>query len=362
MSNRLVIYELTLFQRSFADAFSRTRDKLLLLVMAGLVVLWLRERALTLTSGGLPERAVFFAGLAAPVAFAWQRTLLRRLQWLEEYSLFALHALMPETRRGYLAAAQLPILAPLIAGVAILASGTSNFPAAAGIGIAGWATGVAAASWSPLHPERSGSRWPEGEASAHSAFQGRGAVVMAILRSQLFNSAHPGWLASLILAGSGLFACAGMLLAGAGRPHLVLWAGLVPSLAVLLVSARNDAGLAGFLPFAGYSAASTALAVSALPAANFTVASVAALIVRPVGWLSIIGLLLVLHSLAALIAIARAWLSPGRDSRSVNARVQLELAGLIVMGLLLPPLALLALCGRMGILYRRYTSLLWVQL
>jgi hypothetical protein len=101
--------------------------------------------------------------------------------------------------------------------------------------------------------------------------------------------------------------------------------------------------------------------VCALPAANFAAVSVALLVVRPGGWAAMLASLLLLHLLAALIATARAWLSPGRPARRVDLQVQLEMLALLLIAALFAPLAPLAAAWRLWLLRRHYSRLLWIH-
>ena len=103
------------------------------------------------------------------------------------------------------------------------------------------------------------------------------------------------------------------------------------------------------------------MAVAAVPAASFVAAALGALAGGLAAWPSTVLFLALVHFGAALIEIARVWLSPGREGRKVDFQVQVEAAGLIVAGLILPPLAVAALLTRLWVLRRGYDASRWLQ-
>jgi len=358
LNNRLIIYELTLFRRSFADAFGRTRDKVLLALVVALALLALR--------GGMPaipqvrEGPIILAAIVALTLFSWHRMVLRRLSWFGEHSPLAPDALCPGSRRSYVTATQLPPLLALALGVLTLASAT-GIPAAWAASLLGWATGVGAATWLNSLP-KSQITVRKSLPPLQSRVRRQQPALFAILRHQLFHVASPVRALLLIVGGTASITIAASILAAGGPAPLRFAAALMPSTALLLLTSRNDGRLIGLLAFAGYSAAATAMAISILPGLSFFAAVVALLIARPSDWPAMVGLLLIVHASAYLVAIARAWLSPGRDGRSVDLQVQLELAALLALIIQILPLAPLALLARLYLLQRRYRSLLWVQL
>ena len=185
--------------------------------------------------------------------------------------------------------------------------------------------------------------------------------MIALLRRQTLDTRHPLWTAAALVAGNlVLTALAGRV--GAGSTEAVQIAALVaPSLLSLLLVTRTDSVLIGFLPYAGFRPIVVALAVSALPAACFAAAAVATLAVRPAQAGAGIGILAILYLGFIVIGIARAWLYPGRQGRSVDLQVQIEFVGLVLIAVLMPPLALVALGWRMWVLRRRYLDRLWMQ-
>jgi hypothetical protein len=176
---------------------------------------------------------------------------------------------------------------------------------------------------------------------------------------QVLNAARPGLASLLLVAANALLTFAGVSFARASSQAVEVAASILPSLVLVAATARNDARLGGFLAFAGHSPGFAALAVAALPAASFAAASAAA--VAGGAAAPAIVTLLFLHLAAALVAIARIWLSPGRDGRRVDLQVQLEAAGLVVVGLIMPPLGLVALAFRLWRLRAAYRASLWLQ-
>jgi hypothetical protein len=356
MANRLLRYELTLFRRSFADAFDRKRDRLLLLLVAVLALLWLREQAAGAATLALPPGAVWLAAAAAPIGFAWQRLVLTRLALLSEHSAVAANALDRRERHFYFASAHLLALVPLGAAAAMLAAATGREVEALALATLAYALGLALASVrvpaSEEKPEPVDRAWP---------YRRRRAALNAILQRQTLDSRRPERTALLIVltifALTAAAAWFGHDQPGAGRIAAIL----LPSLLGLALASRIDSGLLGFLPFAGYPPSFVACAVAALPAANLAASVVAVLLVRPPDLPAILAVLLFLHAAIILAAIARAWLYPGRNGRSVDLQVQAEFAGLLVIAVVLPPLALFALVWRLAILQRHCRSLLWVQ-
>jgi hypothetical protein len=356
MANRLLRYELTLFRRSFGDAFERKRDRLLLLVVAVLALLWLREQAAGAASLSLPPGAVWLAAAAAPIGFAWQRLVLTRLALLSEHSALAADALDRRERRFYLASAHLLPLLPVIAATAVLAAATGREVEVLVLAALAYALGLALAAFQVTprkeKTEPVGRPWP---------YRGRRAALNAILQRQTLDCRRPERTALLIVLTIFAFTAAAAWFGGdlptAGRYAAIL----LPSLIGLVLASRIDSGLLGFLPFAGCPPSFVACAVAALPAANLAASVVALLLVRPPDFPAILAVLLFLHAAIILAATARAWLYPGRNGRSVDLQVQAEFAGLLVIALLLPPLALFALVWRLAILHRHYRSLLWVQ-
>ena len=183
----------------------------------------------------------------------------------------------------------------------------------------------------------------------------------AILRRQTLGSARPGRTVLLIVAASFALTAASIWLSR-GLPDAVrLAAPMLPSLPALLAASRLDAELIGFLPYAGRRALATGLAVSAFPAANFAAAAAAIVALRPPQTIALLAILLLLHLVFIVAGLARAWLYPGRHARSVDLQVQIEFAGLALIFLMLPPLALAALVWRLWWLHRRYSRLIWMH-
>ena len=359
MTNRLLAYELRLFRNSCAQAFARTRDRALLAIMAALAVSWSIGLGST-RAAPVPAEAAWLAIFAMPVAFGWQRLVLGRLRWFSEESPLAAAALSRATAGSYLAAAHVLVLAPA-AGSAVLVGTASGRPALAMILLfTAYATGLSLGS--VRLPSRYSRERPSSEgAPAESRSIGGLTMLRTVLRSQTLRTRRPLTVAvGLVAANFALTAS----IAGFGRDleaPLLTASILVPSLLTLLVTNRADAGLLGFLPFAGYGPLSVAFAVSAWATASLAaaVAAVAAvnLSALPVG----AAALAVLHGGFIVRGIARAWLYPGRRPRSVDLQVQMELLGFVLIFIMLPPLAVVALPWRLAKLYRHHRSLIWAQ-
>jgi hypothetical protein len=67
------------------------------------------------------------------------------------------------------------------------------------------------------------------------------------------------------------------------------------------------------------------------------------------------------HLAFGLTGIARAWLYPGRSKRSVELRLRLELAGLVAVAILLPPLAVVAAVWRFRHFHACCRARRWMQ-
>jgi hypothetical protein len=182
-----------------------------------------------------------------------------------------------------------------------------------------------------------------------------------LLARQTFGAARPLRAAAFLIAGVAAATLAGSWRAATQPLAVGFGATLLPSALLLLATARNAPEIVGLLAYAGYPARFVAASVCALPAANLAASSIALLLVRPEGWAGMIAALLLLHLLAALVATARAWLSPGRPARRVNLQVQLELIALFVVAGLLAPLVPAIVAWRLWLLHRHYSRLRWIQ-
>jgi hypothetical protein len=353
----LLKYDLLLAQRSFADAFGTWRDRLLLALVAALVLLWLRDAA-TRAAPSLPPQAAMLALLAGPAAYAWSAAALRRIAWFREVSALAPHALLPRSRTSYLAGAQLPLLAILVAALLVLGAWTDAAVRAAGFALLSYGAGLALAFAI------------EGRAARFAAAQDAGTMVpnmpcrgafQLLLARQTAGAMQPVRTAAVLVAGAAVATLVGCSLA-ASQPITVRFAAsLAPSVLLLAASARNGSDTIGLLAFSGCPARKVAMFVCALPAANLLAVSVALLLARPEGWAGMLPWLLLLHLLAALIATARAWLSPGRAARSVDLQVQLEMLALLVVATLFAPLVPVAAAWRLWLLHRHYSRRLWIH-
>jgi hypothetical protein len=355
--NRLIRYDARLLRRNLADGFRGPADIVLLIVMAALAVAWLRER-IGNAPPGLPDEAVWLAALAGPLAFAWHRLAHLRLAHLAEHSPIASAALERRSRLGYLGLAHV-LAAPLLLAAAGLVGSAAGRPVAAlGIFILAYGAGTGLAQIMPDRRRR-GARTAASTAPAAPIGSGRRAVLALILRRQSVGRGPAFARAGLMLAASfALTLAAGRW--GEGRPEALRFALLLlPSFLLLLLAARLDAGLLAFLPAAGFGPGFSAFAVSALPAASFLVAGPAAMLAG--AGLEALAVLALLHLGFILLGTTRAWLYPGRTARSVDLQLQVEVAGLAVTALLLPPLAVAALLWRVWHFHRRCRDLLWMQ-
>lgn len=361
MTNRLVRYETTLLRRSFSDAFARRRDQLLLLLMLTLAALWLHERVGEGIVRPLPPWALWLALLAFVPALVWQRRLAARLGWMTEHSVIAEVALRPQARAVYLvlghALLALPILGAavwlgLAVGQPVLAVGLAALAAAAGVAAGNLPLGVEAGSRVTLdRPSRSmGSRGA-----------GRRAVLRLILARQTFIRGNPvGAALAMIAAVFGLTLAAAAL--GRGQPEplptLLL---LMPLSFALIACSRLDASLFSFLSFAGYDPVFTGSAVTLLPLACGIAASTVLVLTGPTHASVSLLLAALLTGLAIVAGLARAWLYPCRSKRAVDFQLQIEFVGLVLIGVLAPPLVALALLWRLGRFYGHASRQLWLQ-
>jgi hypothetical protein len=356
----LMRYELALFARSFADAFRRKRDRLLLATVVALALLWLRHATGDPDGFALPPGWELVALIAAPIAFHWNRVVIRRLDWLAEESALAHCAADGRAQRRYRLAAQLPILVPLLIEIVFLGAVGGGVAIAAGLTVAAYGLGILAAS-ARIGRGRTGARTGRGGRSPTAPLSGSRTAFLILLRVQALNGTRPVPILVLLLAANALLTFAGASLTLGAEPGAHLAASVLPSLLLLAATGRNDAGLVGFLAFAGYRAGFVALAVSGLPGASLAAASVAVLASGTAAAGPAIAVLALLHLGAALFAIARAWLSPGRDARKVNLQVMVEAAGLLVIGSIQPVLGLVALAVRLWRLSGLYRASIWIQ-
>lgn len=353
----LLKYDLFLARRSFTDAFATVRDRLLLALVAAIALLWLRDAA-TRAAPSLPRQAWMLGVLTGPVAYSWSRAALRRLAWLRESSVLAPEALAPGARLPYLAAAQLPVLAAVAAAVLVLSGWTGGelLPVLAALPC--YAAGLALAM-----ARDAGTQAPPAVRSSvpRDSNHGGGAAFRALLGRQAFDAERPVRAAALLTAFAALATLAGSWFALTQPFAVRAAAALGPSVLLLAGTARNAPEIVSLLAFAGYGARHVALSVCALPAVSFAAVSAALLIARPEDWTGLLGAVAVLHLLAALVATARAWLSPGRPARRVNLQVQLEMLALLLVASLFAPLAPFLVAWRLWLLHRHYSKLLWIQ-
>jgi hypothetical protein len=357
MPNRLIRYDAVLLRRNLADGFRGPADIVLLLAMVALGLFWLRFRIGAVVPA-LPGEAAWLAALAGPAAFAWQRLARLRLARLAEHSPIAPAALETRSRRAYLGLAR-ALAAPLLLVAAGLAGRAAGRPfAALGIAMLAYGVGAGLAQIVPEQWRRRGKS--TASTTSIEALGGGGRAVLAlVLRRQSLGPGRAFGRAGLMLATSfALTLAAGWW--GEGRPEAMRFAMLVlPSLTLLLLAARLDAGLLAFLPAAGFGPGFSAFAVSALPAASLLVVGLAVLLTG--AGLAALAMLALLHLGFILVSIARAWLYPGRSARAVDLQVQLELAGLAAIALLLPPIAVALLLWRLWHFHRHCRDLRWMH-
>jgi hypothetical protein len=353
----LLKYDLFLARRSFADAFATVRDRLLLALVTAFALLWLRDTAAR-AAPVLPRQGWMLAALAGPVAYAWSRAVLRRLAWLRESSVVAPEALAPGARLSYLACAQLPALAAVVAAILVLRAWTGEGFLPVLVALPAYAAGLASAAardGAAQAPRAVRMRAPTG------AHDGRGTAFRALLAGQAFDAERPVRAAAFLLACAAVATLAGSWLALLQPLAVRFAAALAPSVLLLAATARNAPEIVSLLAFSGYRARHVALSVCALPAANLAGVSAALLLVRPEGWRDMLADLALLHLLAALVATARAWLSPGRPARRVDLQVQLEVLALPLLASLFAPLVPFVAAWRLWLLHRHYSNLLWIQ-
>jgi len=351
MANRLLRYEWALFRNSFADAFARKRDRLLLALVVTFALLWLSGKLSSFALPGTSPHAFWLAALAVLPAFAWHRQLMTRLAWLSEYSALAPAAIERRSRRAYLLAAHSLIAVPLLIGAAV-------FYQVEGLVVAtvAYALGLGIANVIPI-------RIVPRDAPTHrrAVSIGRAPMLRAILRRQTLGSARPGPAALMIVAAVFVLTAASIWLSRDLPGPIRLATPILPALLALLVAGRLDAALIGFLPYAGRRALTVGLAISVLPAAGFAAAGAAILVIRPPESTALLSILSLLHLVFIIAGLERAWLYPGRYGRSVDLQVQIEFAGLALIVLMLPPFALAALAWRLWSLQRRYSRFVWLH-
>lgn len=333
MANRLIRYDLALLRRFLADGFRGSGDVVLAAIMIAIAFLWLRQQMLV-----LPNEAKWFALLAGPAGFAWQRLVSLRLAMLAAHSPVAPLALNRREWRAWFAAAHLLVGLPVLAGTVLLGMATGQpWPA---IGLAAAAYGAGAGLSSVIPALRRRGRPARARPAIVPLGNGRPAVLRLIIARQGLALRSPLVHAGLLLAASAIVTA----IAGWCGPTLLdplaLILPFLPPLLVLLLATRLDSALLAYLPAAGYGPGFIALAVSALPAGGFLAAGAAFLLTgQSIGAIAVLALG---HLVFILIGIARAWLYPGRTKRSVDLQIQLELTGLVAVATILPPLAVAA--------------------
>jgi hypothetical protein len=351
MANRLIRYDAALLRRFLADGFRGPGDALLLALVAAIAVAWLRQQRLI-----LPPGAVWFALLAGPAGFAWQRLARLRLARLAEHSAVAAAALDRRERRAWLCLAHLLAGLPLLAGGALFGMAVGQPLTATGLAVAASAAGAGLAFVlsAPRWRLASGRSPP----SVTPLGSGRRAVLAIVLAKQTLGIRHPLLRAGLLLLASLILSLtAGW--SGRGLTEPVRFAlPLLPSLVVLLLSARLDAGLLAFLPSIGHRPAFIALAVSALPLGSLVAATGALLLIGSGPGPFIVMVLA--HLAFILLGISRAWLYPGRAARSVDLQLQLEFCGLVAAAIMLPPLAVAAALWRLRHFHNHCRAKRWM--
>ena len=357
--NALLHYELALFGRSFRNAFSRTRDRVLLGLVLVLGLLWVQAELTGAGAAAMPRGSEWLALAAAPVAFSWNAMLLRRLAWIGEHGPLAPAAAAADARRRYLAVAQLPVLIPAFLAAVAIGAAVGRVGFAVGAAAVGYAMGLMAARLRSHFTALPSAERQSGR-SGIGQIAGRHAAFLSLLRVQVWGAAPPERAAILLVLCNALLTFVACRLADG--QILRLAAAALPSLLFLGATARSDSQLVGFLAFRGHSAGFVALAVSAIPGASLIAAAGAVALCGSPDLLSMLGILLLLHFGAALIAVTRAWLSPGREGRRVDLQVQIEAAAMAVAAFVFPPLAAVLLLGRMWTLRRGYASSLWLAL
>src|ERR1044072_6618190 len=91
--HRLLVYDWTIFRRSFEAAFSRPQDILLLILVALISFAFMRDTVMRTVAAGLPSAALMGVGLIGLIAFSGQGFLLARLRWFVVHSPLAGDAL-----------------------------------------------------------------------------------------------------------------------------------------------------------------------------------------------------------------------------------------------------------------------------
>lgn len=351
MANRLIRYDALLLRRFLADGFRGPGDLLLLVLVAAIAAAWLRQQILI-----LPPGAVWFALLAGPAGFAWQRLAGRRLAMLAEESALAASALERRERRAWLGLAHLLAALPILAAALLLGIAAGRLLATIGLAAAAYALGAGLASvlaaprWRLAATRTRPSVTPTGS--------GRRAVLALVLARQTGGTRRPMRRAGLLLLASlSLTLGAGWYGRSLAEPARFVLP-LLPSLAVLLLAARLDARLLAFLPSVGHRPGFIALAVAALPLASLAVAGAALLLLAapPAAFI----VMALGHLAFILIGTSRAWLYPGRTTRSVDLQLQLEFCGLAAAAILLPPLAIAAALWRLRHFHAHCRSQRWM--
>jgi hypothetical protein len=351
MANRLIRYDAALLRRFLADGFRGPADALLLVLVAGIAIAWLRQQ-----ERALPPGAIWFALLAGPAGFAWQRLARLRLAGLAEQSVVAPAALERGPRRAWLGLAHLLAGLPLLAAAALLGIAVGRPLTAIGLATAAYTFGAGLASVLCVPRWRLAST--RTRPSVTPAGSGRRAVLAILLARQTSGARRPLIRAGLLLLASLILTLgAGWYARSLAEPARFVLP-LLPSLVVLLLAARLDAGLLGFLPSVGHRPAFIALAVSALPLASLAVAT-AALLLIGAGPAPLVVMALA-HLAFILVGISRAWLYPGRAARSVDLQLQLEFCGLAAAAILLPPLAVAAALWRLRHFHNHCRAKCWM--
>lgn len=356
----LVGYDLLILRNGARAAFGSARDRLLLLIALPLLILMAIEVARN-ASAAVADMTIPARMLAAMVAgFVPTLAIARRLAHLREHSAVAAAALRVKSAAAHLLFWN---ALPAAAATAILLGGAASLapPLLLSYGVGG------ASAWAVLRTQAALRRRVQRRRQARGSLRrlrlhapSRRQRVADLIASRVGVPRLRFGANILALAALGAVTGAGyfFLLAATGPGRAAVFGALVLFLLVLvLLLLRQQAALLRYLLFLGDGPLGPALVPVALAGA-FAAGAVA---VRAVVGRDSIGEL-VLAAAAALLLFAAAALLRGlhfavRPRRAADLAIQVDIAVLVVTGILMPWLAPPFLALRLLLLHRRALAL-----
>lgn len=353
----LLAYDLLLLRGAFAQHFARPLDRviLFLLIVLGVYLLEAQLRAIGAGLDAWTPMAVLTAGLLAGMTTSLHVE--RRLAELVESAILLPEALTPRVRRGYALGHHLLGLMALSGMAAALARHAAGPPLLGSTvaAIAGYMTGGLGAAalmrWSRWYAWVDRPR--PGTGAAHETLPSNFAGIV----QQLQIRPLPPRLDPIVVAlGAGAVIAAICLIAAEA---IGLAAGLATEILLLggtaIMLSRVDYRLLHFSRFAGIGVAACLFQHLALAAIACVAVSLFCAPLRPALTIASVVIGLAVLWLRGLMLLLYA-----QDAqKSADARVQLEMAAPIMLGLFFAPLGVVLAIGRLIHLYRRSMRCRW---